>query len=143
MDCINSWKPKTSYIHHCCTTIAGDENNVYKNNYNLPFTLLTAHEWMAGKYKDIEGLVDTLPFSFMIPFDYSPQLPGDLEAKTSASASSSRKRGWVTPRQMSQQWHLHSLPLTESHSAKWVIRHWSWLIWLQAPQNIWRMHFRY
>lgn len=109
-----TWNHK-SLIRHCWTTIAGVENNVFC--HFLPFTLLTLHEWMAVKYEDIEGPVDTLSFGFMIPFDYwSPQIPSDLEATISASVSSSRMRGklsvWVTPRQISQQW---TRPYTPCH----------------------------
>lgn len=72
-------------------------------------------------------------------------IPSGLETMTPASVRSGRRRGKLLLSHLdrcSLRWSLSSelvptLTATdwESHRARWVIGHRSWLIWLQATQN--------
>lgn len=148
MHCINSDKPETknhssvTVEKKCCRSWEQCLHNT-KNDHSLPFTLLTGTWvngcWIWGHWKHSWHTVMWL----YDPFDsWSPQIPGDLEATTSASASSGRRRSKLQLSEShldrcSVRWSLSSEPaptLTatdwESHRARWVIRHRSWLIWL-------------
>lgn len=94
-----------------CQLLIGTMSSQFKSYHILPFTLLTGTWmngcWICGYWRHSRHTVIWLHD----PFDsWSPQIPGDPEATTPASASSGRRRG--------------KLPLSEPHLDRCSVR-WS------------------
>lgn len=115
---INSGKPQTASSNHSsiivgqlCQLLIGTMSSQFKSYSGPPATLLTGTWmngcWICGYWRHSRHTVIWL----YDPFDsWSPQIPGDPEATTPASACSGRRRG--------------KLPLSEPHLDRCSVR-WS------------------
>jgi len=70
---------------------------------------------------------------------WSPEIPKEKEAMTLASANSDRRSGKLSESHLckmkSEQWKPSVYGHWKSHRVRWVIKCWSWLLWLQATRN--------
>lgn len=97
-------------VGHLCQLLTGTTSSQFKSYHSRPVTLLTEWMngcWICGYWRHSRHTVIWL----YDPFDsWSPQIPGDPEATTPASASGGRRRG--------------KLPLSEPHLDRCSVR-WS------------------